>query len=187
MSSYYAAERLTLNLIKRILRFIKTSSDPCVANIYGKTIGDLAPHYQKALLKKGGKKELQRVIYYLDRRGFIEKIGRGDDAILQLTNKGLKRLDKLEFEEIKTEKWDGWWRVLTFDIPENNRLARDAVRRLIKQLGFAYLHKSVWIIPYSCEKQITQIQEAYGIDDHLTLLKVKTFDNEDKFKKKFNL
>jgi len=52
------------------------------------------------------------------------------------------------------EKWDGYWRILIFDIPEKFRQLRDDLRVLINILGFKQLQKSVWITPYKIPKFI---------------------------------
>lgn len=188
MSSKYAAERLTAEIIKSTLSLLSKMGKSTVGELYVRISASLPPPLKQKLAKKGGRSEVLRLIYYLGNRGYVKRIeGRGRDALIDLTASGYRRLNELEFEPLKLEgkRWDGKWRILTFDIPEEKRPARDAIRRLIVQLGFKQLHKSVWIQPLPCREQITEIQEAYGVKDHVTLLEVNHFDQEAKFIAKF--
>jgi phenylacetic acid degradation operon negative regulatory protein len=44
-------------------------------------------------------------------------------------------------------KWDGRWRLVLFDVPENCRQTRDKLRIQLHHRGFGYLQNSVWITP----------------------------------------
>ncbi|MBI3335203.1 MAG: hypothetical protein HY001_01770 [Candidatus Portnoybacteria bacterium] len=77
------------------------------------------------------------------------------------------------------KQWDRKWRIVIFDIPEENRFARQILRDRLKTWNFYPLQKSVWIFPYECEKEIRflvsmlEIEEyvEYGILDYLTDVK----------------
>ncbi len=58
----------------------------------------------------------------------------------------------------KPRKWDGQWRIVIFDIPEQKKELRDRVRYLVKRLGFYKLQQSVWVHPYECEEIITLLK-----------------------------
>jgi phenylacetic acid degradation operon negative regulatory protein len=44
-------------------------------------------------------------------------------------------------------KWDGRWRLVLFDVPENCRQTRDKLRVHLRHRGFGCLQNSVWITP----------------------------------------
>ncbi len=46
-----------------------------------------------------------------------------------------------------TQPWDGTWSLVAFSIPEDNRAARDALRKQLRWLGFAPLYDGLWISP----------------------------------------
>ena len=46
-----------------------------------------------------------------------------------------------------TQAWDGMWSLVAFSIPENNRAARDALRKQLRWLGFAPLYDGLWVAP----------------------------------------
>ena len=43
--------------------------------------------------------------------------------------------------------WDGMWSLVAFSIPEDNRAARDALRKQLRWLGFAPLYDGLWVCP----------------------------------------
>lgn len=91
----------------------------------------------------------------LRKKGFIK-----DDHIdekgltIKLTDEG-RTMMLLEGEE--PPRWDGKWRIVVFDIPEQKRLVRNLFRRNLKKWGFKSLQKSVWI----SKKNVTDKLFAY--------------------------
>jgi len=49
---------------------------------------------------------------------------------------------------MQPKKWDGMWRVITYDFPEGERSARNSLRHVLAKSHFLQLQKSVWIFPY---------------------------------------
>jgi phenylacetic acid degradation operon negative regulatory protein len=43
--------------------------------------------------------------------------------------------------------WDGRWRLILFDVPQNRASARERLRRYLRARGFGYLQNSVWVTP----------------------------------------
>lgn len=176
-SSQYYGNQLSKEIIKFCLRKIHSG-------ISSRTdLVDKACREFKSHDKSRVRDEARRNLSYMKSRGYIKE----NRDRLNLTDKGAKRLQKMQMSslELESQKWDGKWRILTFDIPEDRRPARNAVRRLIKQLGFQPLHKSVWVHPTPCGEHIQQIKDAYGVGEHITLLEVTSFDQEAKFEKVF--
>ena len=105
--------------------------------------------------------------------------GRGKEKLLRYN------LDDLEIK--KPKRWDGVWRVVTFDIPEDIRSARDALRDKLKDLGFYQLHKSVFVFPYPCLSEIQFIEEIFKIGPYINFIEAKTIESDDWLRSKFNL
>jgi len=79
----------------------------------------------------------------------------------RLTKRGEEHMRHLQTGVIQIAKprvWDGKWRIVIFDIRENQSSVRTKVRRLLQQLGFLQLQKSVWVHPYDCEELIALIK-----------------------------
>lgn len=66
-----------------------------------------------------------------------------------LTEKGLQAL-ALTFPYVRylKGKWDGKWRVLSYEIPEKKRELRDRLRREVAGWGLGPWHRSFWLTPH---------------------------------------
>ncbi len=114
--------------------------------------------------------EIRRKLYYLRQHSHVAGNARKG---YQISAKGLEKLQRLHVNTIEqTEPWDAVWRFVIYDIPEEHKLARDKVRRLIKRLGFVQVQQSVWAHALPCMEEFKQIQLAYGIQSHILLLEV---------------
>lgn len=96
------------------------------------------------------------------------------------------QLDDMEIE--KPAHWDKKWRVVIFDIPDKfKRRARDALREKLKKLGFCQLQKSVWVIPYPCQKEIQLLCELFNITPFVNIITAESIYNDIKLRKYFKL
>lgn len=98
---------------------------------------------------------IQRTVQRLVRGGYLDREGRGEKATYRITSKGEKRLrEQIERNLLEQEVWDGKWRMVVFDIEEEQRRDRDRFRRFIKSLGFGQLQKSIWITPLAVREEL---------------------------------
>ena len=72
--------------------------------------------------------------------GLVERRGAKKTSIWHLTARGEKYLKK----EIDKPRPDAVWRLVIFDIPEQERRKRDVIRGELIGLGYSQLQKSVW-------------------------------------------
>jgi DNA-binding transcriptional regulator PaaX len=54
----------------------------------------------------------------------------------------------------KQEKWDGYWRIIIFDIPEELKQSRDILSKKLKEIGMYPLQKSVYVYPFECKDEL---------------------------------
>lgn len=47
----------------------------------------------------------------------------------------------------RSQPWDGMWSLVAFSVPEQNRAARDSLRKQLRWLGFAPLYDGLWVAP----------------------------------------
>ena len=77
-----------------------------------------------------------------------------DDRIYRLTWQGrLHALGGRDPQARWLREWDGRWRLVLFDIPTAQNSHRVRLRRYLRDKGFGYLQKSVWITPDSLEEE----------------------------------
>lgn len=140
--------------------------------------------------KNVNKKDLGRIIKRLEKQEMIS-IRENDKGIsIEITDKGKKRLLEYDFEniEIKSKKRDGKWRLIIFDIPEENRNARDVFRRKLLDLGFVKLQESVFASAYPCKKEIDFLCHFLEISNYVTVAIVDKIERGEQliFKKYYD-
>ncbi len=152
----------------------------------------VAPNVLGAMAKAGmlphkqQKSVIDRSRERLLKHGFLKYI----DGRLQLTDKGVAELQKLEranFSLKKPKKWDGLWRVLIFDVPESMRSTREKLRRTLRSVGFIRLQDSVWLYPYDCEDFVVLLKSDFKIGKNMLYLIVESMENDLPHKKHFGL
>ena len=120
------------------------------------------------------KKQVVRSINGLKNGKFLQIKKKGGVFEVQLTKKGREKFKEIQLQDlqiIKPPRWDGKWRVLVFDIPENSRrYAREVLRSKVKQWGFYQLQKSVWVCPWPCEDEIRLAAELYAIAPFVNII-----------------
>ncbi len=114
-----------------------------------------------------------------------------DGAVaLTLTESGKNKVLRYNLDNIKIRKppkWDNYWRMVLFDIPENKKNGRDALAAKLKNLGFHPLQKSAFIYPYECKNEIDFIVEVLDLEPYVRHLLVKKTDIDPDLKNHFQL
>ena len=85
------------------------------------------------------------------------------------------------------QNWDKKLRLVIFDVQEINRFKRNQLRRLLKQLGFIMLQKSVWLSPYDQFETIKRWIEENKLQEKILLIETEkiAFKNKDKLINQF--
>lgn len=161
------------------------------------TVAAMAPNIFQIFGKKYkrigyyNKRQFQKSFNYLKRKGLVEVIKESDDKLtIRITHKGRQKLIKYSIDEIeikKPAKWDKKWRMVIFDIPNNYKTARDALRKKLKELGFYQLQKSVWVCSYPCFEEVLFIAKFFSVERFIELLVVEEMINDDKLLHHFRL
>lgn len=145
------------------------------------------------LFKSNNARDRQRArqsIKGLERKKLIRIYTKGNNEVIEVTKAGERKVLEYNLDEMKLKvprKWDGWWRVVMFDIPESKRQGRDAVSRKIKDLGMYPIQKSVFVSPYACKNEIDFIGEFFNVREHLIYIKAKEIEGVRKVKEYFGL
>ncbi len=119
----------------------------------------------------------------------IREIGQGRVEMV-LSKKGKRKTISFCLDSISVKKparWDGKWRLVSFDIPQERKKARDALRLHLRRLGFHPLQKSLFIFPYSCEEELDFIIEYYDLRQFVWLITADILDKDLHLKKIFHL
>lgn len=74
---------------------------------------------------------------------------------LKITECGWQHLkEDFPFVDWQQEKWDGYWRIVIFDVAEKHSSIRQKLRRELLRLKFGQLQKSIYITPHKSEEKI---------------------------------
>jgi len=133
---------------------------------------------------------LKRTIQLLEKQKLIEIYEKGDEQVMEITEKGKKRILKYKFDELtitRPKKWDGLWRVIAFDIPQKYKRARDAFSFKLKEMEFYHLQKSIYVCPFECRDEVDFIGEIFDVRKYINYFVAKEIDEEEKIKKYYDL
>lgn len=141
-------------------------------------------------LIKANKKDFKNSIAELSRSKFIQKKDNYDGSIgISLTDKGKLRVLRLRFKWLnnRKENWDRKWRMIAFDIPNEFRKGRDALRYRLRLAGFYELQESIFLYPYDCKGEIEDFVELFKLEKYVRFALLEFIDNGEYLEKLFKL
>lgn len=159
-------------------------------------IAAIAPNSLQMLKLFGlGKKEYKaRSAYQALRRlreqRLVEIKETEKEILVNITEKGKKRLLRYNFDEMAIKKpyrWDKKWRIVSFDIPEKRRDTREALRNKLQDLGFIMLQKSIFVFPFPCKDEVDFVTEIFQIQKYVTYFEATNINVETKLLLDFGL
>lgn len=107
-----------------------------------KTRGTLSGCIKEGVIEKNNVGNDPRVVPEKGEHG-------GSPLQYRLTEKGFSELClEFPFFRFLKEKWDGKWRIISYEIPEKKREIRDRLRREMQGWGLGPWHRSFWITPH---------------------------------------
>lgn len=118
---------------------------------------------------------------------------RSYNDVLILTEKGERQALAafIEVESILHRKggqhWDGGWRMVLFDIPEEKRKYRDYLRKILKLVGFHEFQQSIWVYPYPAPGFLKNLIFEKNIKPHVRFITTSHIDNDKDLKIIFGL
>jgi len=133
---------------------------------------------------------LENAITRLKNKGLVITEKKDKKDFYKITPKGKLYLWKYEsqaFKIRKPKKWDKRWRLIIFDIKEQDRFQRDAIRVMLQNIGCVKLQNSVWVYPYDCEEVITLLKANYETGDEVLYIIAEKVENDSWLKKHFKL
>lgn len=120
--------------------------------------------YQNGLLQR---------MHYLEAQKFLlrERMGKRSEWVYRLTEKGRALVHGGRNPEVQWQRaWDGFWRLLVFDLPVAEQKARVSLLRWLRHRGFGYLQDSVWISPDPVEDIAESLRKFREDAESFTIL-----------------
>ncbi len=175
------------NKTAEILRLIQTKK---VA-----TLGDLSSNkHLLAVFSSSAKATPRRRIIdtaaLLARQGYVSVGVLDNEKVFKITEKGKERLKAAQVSEDGLsipDRWDGRWYLITFDIPEKKKVARNQLIITLKKHGFINYTKGLWLIPYNPSKLVVSLRKQLGLKSEIKLIVAQAIDNESKYRKHWDI
>ena len=136
--------------------------------------------------------QINKTIKRLTKQEYIEKKLNEKIERYFLTQQGIEQINFLRLERVgfdeNSKKWDGYWRVVIFDIPETIRGLRDVFREKIRGWPFYKLQNSVFVCPYECRQEIKQACKILRLEKYVLVFKSRELGYaETKLRKYFGI
>jgi DNA-binding transcriptional regulator PaaX len=175
------------NKTAEILRLIQTKK---VA-----TLGDLSSNkHLLSVFSSSAKATPRRRIIdtaaLLARQGYVSVGLLDNEKVFKITEKGKARLKARQVTEdglTIPERWDGRWYLITFDIPESKKVARNQLIITLKKHGFINYAKGLWLIPYNPTRLVASLRKQLGLKSEIRLIVAQAIDGESKYRKHWDI
>ncbi|MCI5051122.1 MAG: hypothetical protein MRY57_02345 [Candidatus Pacebacteria bacterium] len=100
-------------------------------------------------------------------------------SFLSLTKSGRQKLRNIKLNSenhLVSTTWDGYWRMIIVDIPEDRKKDQDAIRYFLKKAQFVQIKNSVWISPYPMEHMMINMKKDLDLDLDILVLVTDKLD-----------
>jgi len=136
--------------------------------------------------------QINKTVKRFTKQEYIERRQSKKTEEYFLTQRGAMQVNFLRLENLpfdtKSKEWDGYWRVVIFDIPETIRGLRDAFREKLREWPFYKLQNSVFVCPYECRQEIKQACKILKLEKYVLVFKSRELGwAETKLRKYFGI
>lgn len=129
--------------------------------------------------QKLDRQDIRKIVNELSRQHLAVMQPTHDGMLLQLTPKGLHRLQAglIRSLTISTPAvWDGKWRMVMFDVPVRYNARRALFTKQLQRLGFSRLRDSTWVHPHPCFPQLGELVRHFQLQQFVTLAEISRLD-----------
>jgi len=160
-----------------------------IADFVPRPFENKTAYVRRAIFGKRDYKAYWKIFNYLERKGWVKVYTKKNQEteFVKLTKAGQLQALLIKAKINKPPKWDGKWRLIVYDIPEDSREHRHQFRTLLKQNGFYKLQASVFISPYPLNREAIKYLEETGLSKYIRIGRIDELDNDKDLKKHFNL
>lgn len=117
---------------------------------------------------------LQAAVSRMLKTGLISKIIKDGEVFWELTGGGRTQVKKsFPLLEWQQRSWDGWWRIVIFDIKETQKLVRNKLRHKLVELGFGQWQKSVYVSPHDVAEDMREFLHEFKLANQASVFVAK--------------
>jgi len=113
--------------------------------------------------------------------GLVEAFNSEHKQYLRLTKEGKQKINNIAIEcesSLVSTTWDGLWRIIILDLPEERKSEREALRYLLKKAGFICAKNSVWVSVYPYEHLFSNIKKDLNLTTEMMIIVTDKIDEE---------
>jgi len=164
------------SLKRRFLYFMAANLAEMVEDVYDVFFNP----YDFYGFSKYERRRAANIAHQLTRIGDIERIiGKDGNVYFRFTDKGRTRLIKeIPLLRFRKRRWDGKWRQVVFDIPEEMKAKREILRKKLNSLGFGMLQRSVYITPFDIGEELSEFLEENGLEEYAIVFEMEKLSGE---------
>jgi DNA-binding PadR family transcriptional regulator len=139
--------------------------------------------------KKYNPYRLKQMLKRLQKQKLVEVTSVNGEQLVTLSEKGKTKVLKfrLELLSLEEKKWDGKWRIVIYDILSKKYNQRALFHRVLKQMNFYQLQRSVYLTPYRCYDEVEYLRQVCGVGSEVLVLTISGLENEQAYKEYFGL
>jgi len=125
----------------------------------------------------------------LAKQGYLSVGILDNQKVYTITQKGLGKLQREQTRSSLpgTGRWDGRYYLVTFDIPESQKVIRNQIILDLKNAQFYNYSKGLWLSPYNPIKYIETTRSRYNLGQNIRLIVASHLEDETKIKRHFHL
>jgi len=123
--------------------------------------------------------ERRGLVANLKRQGLIEVSKQGGELVIQPSVKGVHRLQRAQLGALfvrPQQRWDGTWRMVSYDIPARYSKQRRLFTTELHRLGFTLVKDSTWFHPYPCFDVISELVAYCSLTDYVMVAEIARLD-----------
>lgn len=133
----------------------------------------------------------RRARLYLAKKDLVKVSDKGRNKKLILTSKAHKIFyQEYPLSQLRKEKWNGGWTIITYDLPNTRKVDRDHLRNRLKELGFGSPQESLYVSPLALSGALSQFIKGENLDDFVWVAKAEGIlglSNKEVAQKSWNL
>lgn len=121
------------------------------------------------------------------RRFIANGIVQKKEKKFSVTPKGIIYLLKRSRNVVYSKKWDGKWRLISFDVPVRSDEKRRQLRYFLKRFNFHQLQKSVYVCPSHMSEEFWKLVVEYDLERYCKVMLVEIIEGDEELRKIFKL
>jgi DNA-binding transcriptional regulator PaaX len=121
----------------------------------------------------------RKLVANLRRQDLIEISRQGSELLIQPSVKGIHRLQRAQISALFVRpqtKWDGTWRMVSYDIPARYSKQRRLFTSELHRLGFTLIKDSTWFHPYPCFDAVSELIAFCSLSQFVMVAEVARLD-----------